>query len=471
MSNSTKDHFNQYKKIVDDVSPSFCAAKWTQVTLHLHNGRTHSCHHPATHKVPIEELESNPNALHNTCFKKQQRKDMLEGKRPEECQYCWKVEDLPNYQDGEFFSDRIVKSSSYWSRHKIDEISKSNWDENINPTYVEVSFSNICNFKCSYCGPVYSSRWTEEIESQGPYPTSDGFNNLEYLRQSEQMPIHHKQHNPYVDAFWKWWPDMVKDLRVFRITGGEPLLANDTYKVLDFLYDNPQKDLELAINTNACVPDSKIETFVEKVRRLLAEKKIRDFHIFTSVDGAGRPAEYGRFGLNYDKWLENVDRFLTEIPECKITIMSTVNVFSITSYEQLLRDILDVKQRHGATRFNLDIAILRYPTRQCLSVLTDDLKTSMDGALEFMKNNADVSQHGHFTQAEILRLTRLINFIKAPAHRDDRPSISASRKDFAIFVDEHDRRRGTNFLETFPELKNFYEFCKTGRISRFIDGV
>ena len=87
------EKFEKTKKQLDSVSPSFCLAKWQQVTIHLQNGHTHSCHHPQTHKIPLEEIKENPSALHNTEYKKQQRKLMLEGKRPDECSYCWKVED------------------------------------------------------------------------------------------------------------------------------------------------------------------------------------------------------------------------------------------------------------------------------------------------------------------------------------------------------------------------------------------
>ncbi|MCX6102749.1 MAG: hypothetical protein NT000_05730 [Proteobacteria bacterium] len=82
----------QFRNELDAVSPSFCAAKWKQVTVHLQNGLTHSCHHPVPHKIPLKELQLNPSALHNTEFKKQQRKLMLQGKRPAECDYCWRVE-------------------------------------------------------------------------------------------------------------------------------------------------------------------------------------------------------------------------------------------------------------------------------------------------------------------------------------------------------------------------------------------
>ena len=56
------------KEQLDKISPSMCYAKWAQVSMHLHNGMTHSCYHPPTHKIPLEELEKNPSALHNTCL-------------------------------------------------------------------------------------------------------------------------------------------------------------------------------------------------------------------------------------------------------------------------------------------------------------------------------------------------------------------------------------------------------------------
>ena len=65
--------WHEMKQKLDSVSPSLCLAKWTQVTMHLQNGHTHSCHHPSTHKIPLEELQVNPSALHNTNFKKQKR--------------------------------------------------------------------------------------------------------------------------------------------------------------------------------------------------------------------------------------------------------------------------------------------------------------------------------------------------------------------------------------------------------------
>ena len=70
------------QKKLNKVSPSMCLAKWNQVSLHLPTGLNNSCYHPPLHKMEVGNI-------HNTQYKKAQRKKMIEGERPEECSYCW----------------------------------------------------------------------------------------------------------------------------------------------------------------------------------------------------------------------------------------------------------------------------------------------------------------------------------------------------------------------------------------------
>ena len=149
--------------------------------------------------------------------------------------------------------------------------SKSHWKKDFNPRYVEVSFSNTCNFKCAYCGPQYSSKWVEEIEKHGPYKTSTNYNQIDTLRDRGEMPYKQTEENPYVEAFWEWWPDLYKDLHTFRITGGEPLLSKDTFKVLEYIRDNweDNPNLSLAINTNMNVPQKLMNKFIELLHPII----------------------------------------------------------------------------------------------------------------------------------------------------------------------------------------------------------
>ena len=97
-------------EIINEISPSFCAAKWYNATIWLGNGRTASCHLPPAHTIPLKEIAVDPSALHNTEFKKQRRKEMLDGVRCKECAYCWTVEDTAS---PDIHSDRIYKTKIY----------------------------------------------------------------------------------------------------------------------------------------------------------------------------------------------------------------------------------------------------------------------------------------------------------------------------------------------------------------------
>ena len=288
----------EVKNKLDGVGCGFCLAKWTQVTMHLGTGMTHSCHHPSPHKIPLTELRRNPSALHNTKHKKARRKEMLEGKRPSECNYCWNVEDNSNS-----FSDRVFKSTEPWSINDFDKIKDSYWRDDFNPRYVEVSFGNTCNFACAYCGPQYSSKWVEEIEKHGGYPTEHKFNSIDDIKARDQMPYKQTEHNPYIEAFWEWWPNLFPDLHTFRITGGEPLLLKDTFKVLEYIqkHHNQNSNISLAINTNLGIPDKLLDKFITIAKDLCDNNKVRELIIFTSVEATDAQAEYARFGLKYEE--------------------------------------------------------------------------------------------------------------------------------------------------------------------------
>jgi organic radical activating enzyme len=454
-----RSHLN-FKNKLDSISPSFCLAKWKQVTIHLQTGHNHSCHHPRTHIIPIEEIKKSPSALHNTSYKKEQRQLMINGIRPQECNYCWKVED----SDPLAISDRVLKSIAPWAKNYMDDVVSCGTGDNVFPSQVEVSFSHACNFKCSYCMPSVSSQWMEEIERHGPYPTSTSYNNLNWVKHQNKMPIPLKEHNPYIDAFWEWWPELSNNLEIFRITGGEPLLSKETFRVLDSLIENPKPKMSIQINSNMCVPTELFEKFISK---LMILQHTNDIVVHTSAEAHGARAEYIRHGMNYNQWLENCEYFLEKVQLGKLNIMSTYNALSITSYSEFLKDVhrlnkkyssrfLFFKKRHAVS---LDIPYLNNPTHQTVEILTDDFLPLIDQQIHLMKLHE--SRLG-FLEEETQKLVRLRSMFKPLIENPkNETQLMIDRRDFAIFVDEHDKRRGTNFLKTFPEMEEFYTLCKS----------
>jgi organic radical activating enzyme len=460
--------FNITKDKLDKVGCGFCLAKWTQVTMHLHNGTTHSCHHPVPHKVSLEEIQRNFSALHNSNVKKQARREMLDNKKPVECQYCWNVEDNSNS-----FSDRVFKSSEPWSEPYFDEISKSHWRDDFNPKYVEVNFSNTCNFKCAYCGPEYSSKWMEEVNEFGPYNLSYEFNGTRRMDENDTKPYKQTEHNPYVEAFWKWWPELYTSLDTFRITGGEPLLSKDTWKVLDYILDSetPNKELKLSINSNLGVSDDLIDKLIVKLEKIIAEERVKEVIIFTSCDGYGKQSEYARYGMDFEKLMSNIDKILTVLPKVTIVVMSTFNIFSIFSYEKLLKKIYDLKLRHFNTErywnsaIILDTSYLRFPEFLSFRLLKDYMGVEYFERWEkFMKFNSTYRSLNFYSQQtiddvgfstkEIEKITRIKDmFIADSEVKTD--MFPREKKDFLNFVREYERRRKYNCEEFFPELTDF----------------
>ena len=454
------------KRQLDETGCGMCLAKWTQVTMHLQLGHTHSCHHPKTHKVPLNELKRNPSALHNTQHKKIRRKEMLDGKRPSECDYCWNVED-----NSDRFSDRVFKSNESWSLPHMDEIKNSYWRDDFNPRYVEVAFSNACNFKCSYCAPAFSSTWMEEIQKHGAYPTTDEFNSLKYNKSENKMPIPHREYNPYVEAFWKWWPDLYHDLHTFRITGGEPLLSKDTWKVLDYIIEekNPNKKLKLAINSNLGVPDGMIDRFIKKIQKIEDEGRVDEFIIFTSCDTWGEQAEYMRHGLEFNRFWDNLHKILSQCSRVNLTFMSTYNALSVPLYWKLIDGIYDLKNQYGSedrywnSAVFLDSSYLRYPKHQTVQVLPiewSNIIFKQIQQMDFLGVPLFESKYIGYSDIEIQKVRRIYDWMEST--EQDSPEIKEQRYNFGKYFEEHDKRRGTDFKKTFPELSDFYE--KTLRI-------
>ncbi len=463
----------QMRDKLNGISPSFCAAKWLQVTMHLQTGFTHSCHHPIPHKIPLDEIKNNPSALHNTLFKKKQREMMLRGERPSECDFCWNIEDAP----GDNLSDRAHKSNEDWAAPNLEEIKNLAPEENINPTYLEVSFSNACNFKCAYCSPDISSKWFEEIKQFGSYPTSQNFNSFDNYKLIDKMPYAPDEPNPYIDAFWLWWPEVCQSLKVFRITGGEPLLARSTFRVFEHLEANPNLNLDFAINSNLGVPVGLIDKMATHAENLLGlgpdrTRKVKSFTLFTSVDTYGAQSEYIRTGQKYDEFVRNVESLLKRIPSLQIVIMCTTNALSVTGFKGLLTEVARIKQefydeRRYGPALTIDISYLRLPSFLSIKILPDSyiryFEQSLSLMLELSEEKLGVNRG--FSEHEISKMRRLIDYMGVPTQAR---WLGTMRTDFFMFINEYDRRRGLDFNKAFPEMSEFFGLCKTARAQIFL---
>lgn len=444
------------KKKLDTFSSTFCLAKWMQTSLHLTTGHTNSCYHCPQVKIDPEVIKNNPERLHFTKEKREQQTDMILGKRPDSCSYCWKIEDT-----GEL-SDRHYRSGEPWAYDNYDKI-YSNFIKDkrcINPTYVEVNFNHACNLKCSYCSPQFSSAWEKEVKDKGGFPTKEPHNTRDHFR-GVRRPIPHKDQNPFLYAFWKWWPDLYTDLRHFRLTGGEPLMDKNTYKVFDYVLSHPKPDLHLDVTSNFCPPDQKLmDKYIDYVKRICDGENVEHFMQFVSVDTWGDQAEYIRNGLVFDRLLENIDNYLTEVPgRNSLTIIATYNNLSIVNFRKLLEYILQLREKHSHTyqRVWFDTPILRQPIWQSIRILPESYQKIHQANIDWMKENLmPEDSFVGFKDFEVQRMKRDLMYWENNAIINDKTVMA----DFYRFFNEHDKRRNTNFVDTFPEMKEWWQLCE-----------
>ena len=445
------------KEKLDAVSPSMCLAKWKQVSLHLTTGHTNSCYHPPLHKIRIEDIQRSASGIHNTAHKKQQRKLMLEGTRPTECSYCWTMED-----NGKL-SDRHYRSGEPWAAKDFEKIVSAPWDQDILPSYVEVNFNSACNLKCSYCSPQFSSSWMDEAEREGAYPTATPHNDPAYFS-GERRPIPNREQNPYVDAFWAWWPALYPELEHFRMTGGEPMLDKNTYRVFDYVLHNHNPRLHLNVTSNFSVDEKSWQRYKGYVKMLCEGEKIEHFMQYVSLDAWLDKAEYIRNGLDFGLLWNRVNEFLSEIPgRSSITFIITMNNLSVTSFEQLMVAVLGLRQIYSNTyqRVWLDTPVLRTPTWQSMQLLPESYADELEKTWVWMMKNLETEQTRFkgFKDYELSRLDRDIAWMR-DGQQLDPVYITRNKADFYRFFAEHDQRRGTDFLKTFPEMSTWWSECK-----------
>jgi organic radical activating enzyme len=300
----------------------------------------------------------------------------------------------------------------------------------------------------------------KELKQFGNYPTTS----IHHAYPSEdKIPITDSSTNPYVKYFWEWWPDLYNDLKVLRITGGEPLLVPDTFKVLDYVSTHKNTELSLAINTNLGTDKKFVEKAVAKIHEIQDSKNVKDITLYTSLDTWGKQAEYIRFGLDLDLFQKNLIHVLENAPLVNIVFMCTYNLLSVAGFRDFLEFILELKNKYKdshnnyQSRITLDISYLKDPYFMCANLVDNELLEMMKSDLNFMTANSDkyttASGKIGFTDYELNKMVRLVGY--AGMGVEDTYRLLQS-KDFYVFFHEYDRRRGTNFLETFPQYNKIW---------------
>ena len=441
MAKNPNETLQQYRdRVLDSKSKSFCGAKWYNATTWLGSGTTASCHHPPAHKIPLVEVEADYTAIHNTAHKKEMRRQMQAGERPRECEYCWKMEDMGK----DAVSDRTFKSIIY-SDEELQRAYDMDHHQNVNLKTFEIAFDRTCNLACSYCNASFSTTWAKDIKKHGEYTNlvSDGAG---AFRQdgSWTQPYKDDEDNPYIQAFWKWWDNGLADsLEELRITGGEPLMSGNTWKLFDW-FNEQDSNMRFAINSNLIAKKDIVDKLIAKTQGM------NHFELYTSCEATGAQAEYIRDGLDYELWLTNIKRVLTEANTKGVHIMMTINSLCLFTITDFLDEVYKLKELTQSRTPTVSLNLLRFPSFQSPLALPNHIKDHCHDKLStwYAEHKNDIGW-SEFEKASIERLIDYLVTVDAPHRRTSNPT--TLWRDFKTFYQQYDVRRNKS-IYVFPKI-------------------
>jgi organic radical activating enzyme len=318
--------YADFEKMTDDQkykltqSKTFCMLPW----VHMHgfpDGRAYPCC-LSDYWHPVGDLRANTmREIWNQTPYKNMRKNMLADKPCKECTKCYEQE-----RHGAF-SMRNNSNRTYG--HIINEINDTQPDGHhpeFKIRYWDVRFSNLCNFRCRTCGPVFSSNWFNDhvkLHNRVPEVLGRNMNRVEYAGGDEDtIEKQMIEHVPYLEQVY--------------FAGGEPLIMKEHYALLERLIDLGKTDVRIIYNTNFSELRYKNKHVFEYW------KHFQNVSVGASLDGSGAKAELIRKGADWNQTVDNRKRMMAEVPHVDFYVSSTVSALNVLHVLDFHREWVDL---------------------------------------------------------------------------------------------------------------------------------
>lgn len=406
---------------------AMCSNKWTYLYIDFHSNIIRNCYNVPPRTVNETELDLyGVNFFFDHPYEIQRRQEKLDNIRHSDCSNCW------NCEDRGVRSQR--KPEPFYEAHRL-RAGISRGTQAI-PTFLELYFNNTCDLKCVYCNESSSSQWAAELKKYDEYK----------IYQDNALNSKLKK------VFYEWFEeDGSKEILSYNILGGEPTIQNEFYEFLEYLLDilkkHPNKygiKPELALFTNGNTPRKYMEKWLSILENLQEHISIRiDF----SNESIGERSEFIRSNLNWVNFEKNINQTIkiSKDKDIRIRLACTQTVLSIPTFIEYLKWAKNLESEHGIQlEFGSNSVV--QPSYLSPWNLTVDFKNNIEESMDWINQNSprwkDYSEY--------------LSSIKEGLGKFNIEDL----KFIPEFVERMKTRRGLDFLKTFPELSDWYEFCR-----------
>ena len=455
----------QFKRLVE--SKNFCMLPW----VHMHafpDGRTYPCC-LADYWHPVGDLRKNTmEEIWNQDKYKDMRVNMLEDKPCKECKKCYEQE------ENGFFSMRNEANRNLG--HYIGDVDLTETDgthPEFKIRYWDIRFSNLCNFSCRTCGPIFSSNWyNDHVKMYDRVPDVLGreMTRIEYAGGDEDsIQKQMEPHIPYLEQVY--------------FAGGEPLIMKEHYFLLDRLLELDKTDVRLVYNTNFSEMRFKDKHVLEYW------KKFETVNVGASLDAMGPRAELMRKGTVWQQAIDNRKRMITETPHVDFYVSATVSAMNVLHVIDFHREWVE-QGLITAKDFNINLCqspewyranifpqwfkeqVIKPKYEEHIAWLEpqDPLSRATNGFKSLLKfimtedPNRDVEVHEYeyesfrgsswptWEEFQAGKRTNIVDIDKEIEEFVQSIKQTKDFKEFKVQIDKVDKVRGENFWDTFPEF-------------------
>jgi sulfatase maturation enzyme AslB (radical SAM superfamily) len=309
----------------------------------------------------------------------------------------------------------------------VDDTLEDGTVEDFKLRYYDIRFSNVCNFRCRSCGSIFSSNWyNDEVKLYG----DRGHPRIMFAgKTDEDMWEQMQEHIPHLDQIY--------------FAGGEPLIMEEHYRLLNELVKREMFHVRLIYNTNF----SKLAYKDQDVLELW--KKFDVVSVGASLDASGARGEYIRKGQDWEETVKNRQRMLEICPKVDFYVSATVSIYNAMHIADFHREWVEL----GLIKpHDFNINILQSPNWFRIDCLPQEVKDQI---------RVKIEEHIKWLEPQD-KLTRatsgyrgMLSFMDAQTVDDHWLSTFFSR------TTELDKLRDEDFFATFPELEALRKHAPT----------
>jgi len=389
-------HNGIYNKQVKQYSNTSCTKLWNHLYINPEGKSLACCYADA--RFPVGDI-NNPRA------QSQQLKEWVtQGYRIRTCQRCYQDEDHQLVQR---------RRPADYSTETPDFIRD-----------VDIRISNLCNFKCRMCSEEYSSAiQAETVELYGN----------DAILGTTQFSLNRPNSIERSNRFEQIKPYITKNLTSIYFAGGEPLITQEHYKILDWLIDIGHTELSISYNTNLSTLNYKGNSIFNYW------KQFKNIRVGASIDCCDAAAEYIRHGTIWTDIEQNIEKIQEHTPHVKLQFTSIASSIGSESLIKFQKQYIN----RGFDQTQMQVNVLTHPHFLSVAALPKHHK----------KRLSDIIQQ-HITNLGKSSLAYQWNVVLQYMNNYD---YSYSLREFKKRMKVLDKHRNESFVETFPQFSDLYD--------------